>query len=263
MTDTLVSVLMPTAGRSPFLRAALASLAAQDHHRWELVVVLDGDDPGAVETELAEVTGHEVRLVVTGARRGVAAALNVGLAHARGEVVARLDDDDECEPQRLRRQVEELDRRPGLAVLGSAARTIDASGTVLGEVAVASGAALDRRLSRQNGVIHPSVAFRAEVVRDVGGYPVDLHRVEDYALWLALLGRHEIDNVAEPLVRRRVHLGQHSRGLPRATDLARIAGLQQQAGRRLGRGRLATAAGTGWWLGAQLTGVVRYRVPRR
>lgn len=259
----LVSVLLPTTGRSRFLPAALTSLLRQDHSRWELVVVLDGGASPLLDRQLSELPDVPVRLVRTGQRQGVAHALNTGLAVCEGDLVARLDDDDECEPERLSRQVRAMLARPALAVLGTGSRDIDADGNVVRHVPVPTGTALRRRMTRQNALVHPSVMLRAGPVHEVGGYPQRLRRVEDYALWLALLGRYEIDNLAAPLLRRRVHPGQHSRGRPRREDLRRIAQLQAEAGRRTGRTRAQTLAGSAWWLTGQLTGVVRYRVLAR
>ena len=68
-----------------------------------------------------------------------------------------------------------------------------------------------RRLLWHNCILHPSVMFRREVVKAIGGYDARMDRSEDYDLWLRLLAVGDLDNVREPLIRLREHPGQLSR----------------------------------------------------
>ncbi|CAA9484533.1 MAG: Glycosyl transferase, family 2 [uncultured Solirubrobacteraceae bacterium] len=89
-----VSVLMPVYDQAAFLPRAVASLLAQSEPDWELLVIDDGstDDPAAA---LAPFLG-DPRIVAhrRQANGGIGAALNAGLAHARGELIAYLPADD-------------------------------------------------------------------------------------------------------------------------------------------------------------------------
>ena len=66
---------------------------AQRYSRWQLVVVVDGDDD-AVAAVTAVLPDDDRIDVVRSTRGGVSAARNVGLDAARGELVAYLDDDN-------------------------------------------------------------------------------------------------------------------------------------------------------------------------
>jgi hypothetical protein len=58
---------------------------------------------------------------------------------------------------------------------------------------------------------HPTVVYRREVVRAVGGY-TDFALMEDYLLWAKMLvAGARVANVAEPLVRYRVGAGAYAR----------------------------------------------------
>ena len=83
---------MPVFGTDGMERA-LASLRAQTVTDWELVVVDDGS-PDAVEVADALVLRHAEN-------RGLGAALNTGLDHAAGDVVAYLPVDDVWPPDHL------------------------------------------------------------------------------------------------------------------------------------------------------------------
>ncbi len=93
-----VSVIIPTYNCGRYLRASLESIFAQTDRDREIVVVDDGstDDTPAI----LAVYGDRVR-TVRGAHAGMAAARNLGLAHAIGEWVAFHDADDVALPDRL------------------------------------------------------------------------------------------------------------------------------------------------------------------
>lgn len=90
----LVSVIVRTKDRPELLREALASLARQTWRRLEVVVVNDGGESPALEDELEDLGSLELNLVDLPVNQGRAAAANAGVAQARGDYVAFLDDDD-------------------------------------------------------------------------------------------------------------------------------------------------------------------------
>jgi hypothetical protein len=197
----MVSVLMPVLNGGAFLRPAIDSVLAQRGPTFELLIVDDGSTDGSLE--LAEgIPDARVQVIRNARRAGLAAALNVGLARARGELIARLDADDVAHPARLERQVDFLRSHPRIALVGSRARLIDESGATIGmvercreEVSVRWYCLFD------NPFIHSSVMFRrAEVFGALGGYDESLRLCEDWALWARVLERHGACNLDEPLV---------------------------------------------------------------
>ena len=84
-----ISVVIPTRGRHHFLRQALTSVIAQTYPPQEIIVVDDG-------TGAAEAVGqmHPSITVLDNRERGPVPARNMGVAHASGEVICFLDDDD-------------------------------------------------------------------------------------------------------------------------------------------------------------------------
>ena len=90
--EPLISVVLPTYERPDHLRRAVQSVLAQRHARWELLVV---DDGGQLDSErvVEETMDPRVRWMQI-EHRGVCAARNAALAHASGELVAYLDDDN-------------------------------------------------------------------------------------------------------------------------------------------------------------------------
>lgn len=90
---TLISVIMPAWNRSERIAAAIRSVLAQSHARFELLVVDDGSTDGTAEIAAAFTSDPRVR-VIHGAHGGVSAARNLGLEAATGEIIAYLDSDN-------------------------------------------------------------------------------------------------------------------------------------------------------------------------
>lgn len=118
----VVSVIMPVHAVEPrFLEEAIESLRAQSEPRWELVIVLDSAEaaPARVAREAAGLDPDRIKVVGTegGAVRGHSVARNLGLAHARAELIGFLDADDVLLPNRFAEQVPLLERHPDVAML--------------------------------------------------------------------------------------------------------------------------------------------------
>ena len=88
----LISVIIPTFNRAPFLSYALDALKKQTYRNFEVVVIVK---PGGDETEkVLEKYRHDLRLrVVLQHEEFVSKAYNMGLREARGEIIAIMDDD--------------------------------------------------------------------------------------------------------------------------------------------------------------------------
>ena len=119
-----VSVVIPSYNHAAFVAEAVRSVLAQTLADLELVVVDDGstDDSLAVLRGLADPRLQVHRQVNQGAH----AAINVGLARARGDVLAVLNSDDAYQSRRLARAVAALDSEPSS---DSSARTSRSSTT--------------------------------------------------------------------------------------------------------------------------------------
>ena len=91
-SELRVSVIIPTRSRPGLVREAIASVAAQSHAQWELIVVDDGSIDSTRAT-LARIDDHRVRTVRTDGI-GSAGARSAGLELATGQAIAYLDDDN-------------------------------------------------------------------------------------------------------------------------------------------------------------------------
>jgi glycosyltransferase involved in cell wall biosynthesis len=207
----LVSVLLSVRNDARFVGEAVASVLAQTLRDLELVVVDDGstdDTPGV----LAAVDDDRLVLIRNEEQLGLAASLNRGLDRATGRYVARLDADDVALPERLQRQVDHIQTRPGVAVVGTAVADLDEhGGRGKGHVMPRGAAPLRWHALFSSPFFHPTVLVDRELL-DAHGlrYDAAFLESEDYDLWTRLLAFADGDNLPEALVLKRVHAGQAS-----------------------------------------------------
>lgn len=113
-----ISVILPTRDRAAYLPRAVASVLAQRHTDWELVIVDDGstDQTPQVVAAMDDPRVRAVRLEPGAAGGGVCRARNHALALATGEVIAYLDDDNTMHPLWLKSLAWAFDRHPDVDV---------------------------------------------------------------------------------------------------------------------------------------------------
>jgi glycosyltransferase involved in cell wall biosynthesis len=116
-----VSVVVIFKDAEDFIEDAIESVRAQTFRSWELLLVDDGstDKSTSIALRHAEQDGQRVRYLEHPghANRGMSAARNLGVSHARGEFVAFLDADDVLLPTALERQVALLRTHPRIGMV--------------------------------------------------------------------------------------------------------------------------------------------------
>jgi len=184
----LVSVLLPCRNVSATLSEALAGVLAQRGAPPLEVICVEDASVDATPSLLGAVRDQRVR-IVRGQGAGLVPALNLGLAHCRGEFIARMDADDVVHPDRLRLQSEMLARDAALGAVGSLVRCFP--GPLAPELARLE-AWLDSVVSKEEcrnarfieaPLVHPSTTFRREAL---GGGWADHGWAEDWDLLLRM-----------------------------------------------------------------------------
>lgn len=165
--DELVSVVTVTRNRSGLLAEALASLAAQRHENWELILIDDGSEAEHHEA-LVQLAAEDDRIIeVDHPGVGLAAGRNVGRGAASGAFVTYLDDDNLMDPLWLKAVVWAFGQRPDIDVFSGArliddidcARGLPAGGQPFIQFEEIDATVLERRMQSDIG----SIAHRASV----------------------------------------------------------------------------------------------------
>jgi len=202
------------AGDTPeFLRSALESATvAQTLAPTAVVIVRDGPVGPDLQAVLDEIAARpQTEVVQLEQNRGLGRALNAGLAHVTTPLVARMDADDICAPQRFARQIPLIE--DALDVVGSAIAEFsdDPASPGLVRHVRTDPDEIVRSARTASPLNHPTVVFRVAAVAAVGGYP-ELAHMEDYLLWAKLImNGARLGNIDEPLVYYRVGAGAYAR----------------------------------------------------
>ena len=187
-----VSVVIPTYKHSQYVLATLDSVFAQTHQNYEVIVINDGspDDTAQVLKPLIEQNCIQY---IEQANQGQAATRNRGLALARGEFIAFLDDDDLWPPDKLEWQVAFLNDHAEVSVVGGSVRIIDEAGEETGEERFPKKPVTFESLFSGCPFLSPGqTLIRASQLRQVGSLREDLWGVDDFDLWFRLLQNHSI-----------------------------------------------------------------------
>jgi glycosyltransferase involved in cell wall biosynthesis len=116
MSEPAISVIVPARDLRNFIGEALASIQAQSRPVQEILVIDDASRDGTAEF-VREMAVRDSRLrLLSGDGRGAAAARNLGLGTAKGDIIAFLDGDDIWPRDKIARQMERLaaDDRPDI-----------------------------------------------------------------------------------------------------------------------------------------------------
>lgn len=232
----LVSILMGVYNADKYLGEVIDSLLGQTWQDFEMIVVDDGstDRSPAILEEYAK-RDSRIR-VLTQTNQGVGRAVNRALELVKGKYIARADADDYSHPQRLEKQVAFMEAHPEVVALGTRVMLVDPIGIPISPHLAATGhEAIEAELLKGNGsaVCQPSVMLRRDALLQVGGYDSRWRVTEDLDLFLRLAEIGKLENMTEPLVNWRQHLGStnHTR---REQQLAESLALLKEAHERRG-----------------------------
>ncbi len=197
-----VSVVIPTYNRLPMLKEAVDSVLAQSFEDMELIVVDDGSADGTAE-EMKRYGGR-VKLIQHSQNKGVSAARNRGILHARGKYIAFLDSDDLWVKGKLRIQVSFLEDNPHYPICYTDEIWIRRGKRVnpMLKHAKYSGWIFEKCLPLC--IISPSsVMMRRTLFSKVGLFDEALPVCEDYDFWLRVSARFPIFFIDRKLIVKR------------------------------------------------------------
>lgn len=201
-----VDVVIPARNAGRYIAAAIESILAQSRAASRIVIVDDRSTDGTAAA--AAAFGHRVQ-IVDGAGRGSGSARNLGVRHSNSDLIAFLDADDVCHPDRLRLQMDALVGNLDAAMVFCDAEYTDASGRPTGALFTCPEyrrEAFLGQLFERNRVLTTSVAMvRRSWFDAVGGFDEHLSPSEEYDLWLRLAGAGRIEHIAKSLVSYRLH----------------------------------------------------------
>ena len=209
---TRVSVIISTYNRAKLLGEAIDSVLSQSFQDVEIIVVDDGSTDDT--RQQLEAFGERVQYLRLDHSGRPGYVRNRGIARARGEMLAFLDDDDFWYPTKLARQVELLDFKRELGLVYCDAVLLERDGSLSAPVLATRhkrGERLFDELLAGCIIASDSVLLRRSLLDHVGLFDEALATSEDYDLWLRVARVCRSGCVDEPLLVVRRHGGSRSR----------------------------------------------------
>jgi Glycosyl transferase family 2 len=216
-----LSIITPSYNQARYLEQSIKSVLAQEYPSLEYIIV-DGASTDGSQEIIQQYAGR-LAWWVSEPDQGQADAINKGLSHASGEIVAWLNSDDLYVPGALSAAAQALEARPQAGMVFADATTIDEHGSELKPLVFGDWGL--QELMRFRIICQPAVFMRRSVVEQAGGLDPSYHFLLDHHLWIRMAQRAPVQHVIASWAAARHH--------PAAKNVSQAAGFGQEAFRIL------------------------------
>lgn len=214
MEKPLVTVGVASFNNADYLVDTLESIRQQDYPNWELIIVDDCSRDNSVEVAQNWLIAHpEVRgkIVLSNSNQGICATFNKSVQLAQGKYYSLIGSDDLYLPDKLSRQVAELEKLSAeYAVVYGDITNIDETGQPLFDNTIAGidephpeGEVYEAVL-RRNFIPAMGQLVRVQVFEQVGLYDETL-AYEDWDMWLRITKTFKVKYLPGVVARYRLH----------------------------------------------------------
>jgi glycosyltransferase involved in cell wall biosynthesis len=203
-----VSVIIPTYNRLELLSNAISSVIRQTFEDFEIIIV-DDASTSDIQSVVSRFSDPRIHLLNHFENGGEAVARNTGLAAAKADLIAFLDDDDEWMPEKLARQVELLESSPPeIAATYTAFLWFNWPERELvgSRTPPSTNGNFGKTLLKRNIVGTPStVMIRKKCLEKVGVFDSSIAYGVDHDLWMRIGVNYKFQYIPEYLVKCHVH----------------------------------------------------------
>ncbi len=199
-----VSVLMPVYNtKETHLKESIESILSQTYDDFEFLILNDASTDSNVEKIVKSYKDNRIKYYKNDNNLGISGTRNKLLNLSSGEFLSVMDHDDISFPERLKKQVEFLEKNPDIGVVGAFAETFPKKG--INKKPIINDD-IEENLMFSCAILHPASMIRKKVLIDNNiKYEKEFSPAEDYALWCRLIGKTRFANLPEILLKYRIH----------------------------------------------------------
>lgn len=198
-----ISVVIPNYNRADLLIQAITSVLEQSYPVMEILVCDDGSTDDSKSKVLTLQKNHpHIQWIDCGKNGRPAIPRNIGIAAARGEWIAFLDNDDTWARDKIEKQLQAAEHS-GCAIICTNAWRITADQKATAAlIHLKEGIYTFKDLLSENFIVCSSILLRKDILNTSSLFPKSpaFKAIEDYALWLELALDHSIHLIQAPLV---------------------------------------------------------------
>ena len=187
-TISLVSIILPTFNGSKFISKAIESVLSQTFSDFELIIINDCSvDKTQIIVDSYKSKDSRIISLANVNTVGIVESLNKGIKISNGKYIARIDDDDTwSDINKLKEQVNFLERNPEYGLVGTKARIIDTDNNIIGELGtLVTDEKIRKNIMISNPFCHSSIVFRKKILGKEFLYH-KLKYTEDWDLWIRI-----------------------------------------------------------------------------
>lgn len=177
-----VTVLTTVYNGLPHLKDAIESTLNQTLTDFEYLIIDDASTDDSVECILG-YQDSRIRLIQNKKNQGVSSTFNKALSLIDTPYVVRLDQDDVSLPNRLKEQIDYLEKNPDISVISSWEIIINSKGKKIRNAKGRLnnyGEFIGKVLLGLSPIWHPSLAFRKKDLDSIGGFKMGYKMAEDF-----------------------------------------------------------------------------------
>ena len=202
----MISVIIITYQRSTFIQRAINSVLSQTYKDFELIVVDDNNPGTQYRRDLEKIMQQyefmeNVKYIQHEYNKNGAAARNTGIAIAKGEYIAFLDDDDYFMPDRLEKLVSLLNDNPKYNGVYSSV-IVTQNSKINGFIEAKLNGNLKKQLllDQFSFGTGSNLFFRTQTVKELNGFNETFLRHQDIEFMLRFFDKNLLLSCEQPLV---------------------------------------------------------------
>ncbi len=194
--EPLVTIIVPCYNYGHLLGETLDSIKKQTYKNWECIIVDDGStDSSSIVSNNYCIKDNRFKYIYQD-NRGLSAARNTELKHAKGKYIQLLDADDLISPNKIEMQCQIVEENlTDISITTSEYfyhenyqdRFINNFGLDLIEEKVIIGFDLFKYFLADNRIPVSSPLIRREIIETIGDFDTQLKSLEDWDYWFRIL----------------------------------------------------------------------------
>jgi len=202
----MVSVAMAAYNAESFIEEAIQSILDQTFKNFEFIIIDDcsRDNTPRLINKYALID-KRIRSFKNKVNLGGCMSLDRAMKMARGKYIAVMDNDDWSYPDRLKKQVDFLEKHPGVGIVGGTMEIMDENGIISAKRQYhRSDSSIRKNIFRYSPFSHPLIMIRRSVLETVGYANCKFAPADDYEMYFRIGTVSKFANLKDIILKYRV-----------------------------------------------------------
>lgn len=187
-----VSIGIPFYNAEEYFYHAINSVVNQSYKDWELILVDDGSTDSSLQiAENFAKKDNRIRVISDGLNKKLPYRLNQIINESKGDYIARMDADDLIHPDRIKIQLDFLEKNSNFDLVSAGVVSINHNNQIRGIRCLENIYTDFSKVKRNYPIVHASVIARKSWY-DRNKYDVSLPRSQDFELWCRTISKNDL-----------------------------------------------------------------------